>query len=112
MSTAGIYGYYPKVEHPNHIFPQMASASHQPEFHFGGSQVPVSLGHIHGNGITHPLSGIDSGIRTQHRFTMDEHRNTAPSFNAEGSVNGRGIRCTTEKHHNIMIPQYMASLHK
>ena len=112
MSTAGIYGYYPKVEHPNHIFPQMASASHQPEFHFGGSQVPVSLGHIHGHGITHSLSGIDTGFRTPHRFTMDEHRLTSPSFNTEGSVNGRGIRTTMEKHKNIMIPQYMASLQK
>ena len=112
MSAAGIYGYYPKVEHPDHIFPQMASASHQPGFHFGGSQVPVSLGHIHGSGLTHSLSGIDTGFRTPHRFTMDEHRFTSPSFATEGSVNGRGIRCTTDKQQKIMIPQYMASLHK
>ena len=112
MSTAGIYGYHPKVEHPNHIFPQMASASHQPPFHFGGSQVPVSLGHVNGSGISHPLHGIDSGFRTPHRFTMDEHRMTSPSFAMEGSVNGKGIRVTNEKHKNIMLPQYMASLHK
>ena len=112
MSASGIYGYHPKVEHPDHIFPQMASASHQPGFHFGGSQVPVSLGHIHGSGLTHSLSGIDTGFRTPHRFTMEQHRNTAPSFNTEGSVNGMGIRVTLDKHKNIMIPQHMSSLNK
>lgn len=112
MSTSGIYNYHPKVEHPSHIFPQMASASHQPVFHFGASQVPLALGHIHGAGITHSLSGIDTGFRTPHRFTMDEHRITSPSFNMEGSVNGRGIRTTMDKHKNIMLPQYMSTLNK
>ena len=111
MSTAGIYNYHPKVEHPDKVFPQMASASHQPPFHFGGSQVPVSLGHIHGKGIHQPIHGIDSGFRTPHRFTMEQHRMIDPSFSVDGSVSGKGTRVTLEKHKNIMIPQYMASLH-
>ena len=46
MSTSGTYAYWPKVEHQNAIFPQMASASLQPPFYFGGSQVPVNLAEI------------------------------------------------------------------
>jgi hypothetical protein len=112
MSTSGIYGYHPKVEHPHHIFPQMESASHQPSFFFGASQVPVSLGHIHGHGITHPLHGIDTGFRTPHRFTMDKHKLMSPSFTVDGSVNGKGIRTTMDKHNKIMLPQYMSTLQK
>lgn len=112
MSTAGIYNYHPKVEHPHEIFPQMASAGHQPAFHFGGSQVPIALGHMHGSGLKQPLHGIDSGFRTPHSFTMEKHKLMSPSFAVDGSVNGKGIRTTMDKHKNIMIPQYMSSLNK
>jgi hypothetical protein len=110
MSTAGIYNYHPKVEHPSHIFPQMKSDTQQPSFHFGGSQVPVALGHIHGSGFKAPVHGIDSGFRTQHKFSLQQHKITTPSFTVDGSVNGKGIRTTIEKHKNIMLPQYMSSL--
>ena len=112
MSTAGTYGYHPKIEHPNHIFHQMTSGEYQPAFHFGGSQVPVSLGHVHGSGISHPLHGIDTGFRTPHRFTRELHSKMTPSFSVDGSVNGKGIRTTHEKHKNIMLPTYMPSMHK
>lgn len=112
MSTAGIYNYHPKVAHQTTIFPQMTSGEYQPAFYFGGSQVPLSLGHIHGSGLRHPLHGIDTGFRTPHTFTMDQHRLTTPSFSVDGSVNGQGIRTTLEKHKNIMIPQHMPSLQR
>ena len=112
MSTAGIYNYHPKVEHPHTIFPQMTSDTHQPAFFFGGSQVPVSLGHIHGSGLKHPIHGIDTGFRTPHRFSLDEMKKSTPSFSVDGSVNGKGIRTTMEKHKNIMLPQYMGSLQR
>ena len=112
MSTAGTYNYHPKVAHPNTIFPQMTSGEYQPHFYFGGSQIPIGLGHIHGSGISHPLSGLDTGFRTPHKFTMDQHREKTPSFAADGSVNGRGIRTTHEKHKNIMVPSYMPSMNR
>jgi hypothetical protein len=43
MTTAGIYSYHPKVEHPRSTFIQMESDGFQPPFFFGGSQVPVML---------------------------------------------------------------------
>jgi len=52
MSTAGIYNYHPKVEHPNKIFSQMESQSQQPSFYFGGSQVELyEQNNIHGDGL-------------------------------------------------------------
>ena len=91
MSTAGIYGYFPKVEHPNETFGQMNSDTVQTPFYFGGSQVPVNL---------HITTG--SGIRTAHKFSYEDRDAL--------STHGRGIHTTVAKNNNIMLPKYMSSL--
>jgi len=54
-------GYNPKVSNPylSNNIPQMRSTDFQPQFFFGGSQVPSSLGTykpIVGTGLTNKLS--------------------------------------------------------
>ncbi len=91
MSSAGTYLYWPKVEHPNAVFPQMASASLQPPFFFGGSQVPINLGgphHILGEGVhTHSLDGM----KYQH-------------------LCGRGIHPHYNHTNKIVLPKHMSSI--
>lgn len=87
---SGFYNYWPKVNHPDEVFPQMDSASHQPPFFFGGSQVPTALG-IKGNGMSshHMISTL--------RDTF-----------------GQGIisqKTHHEKHHRIIMPRYMKGIH-
>ena len=41
---SGFYNVWPKVLNPDRELPQMTSASYQPPFYFGGSQVPTALG--------------------------------------------------------------------
>lgn len=43
---SGFYNYWPKVNHPNVIFPQMKSEGFKPPFYFGGSQVPINIGMV------------------------------------------------------------------
>jgi len=82
MSTAGIYNYNPKVTHPNAVIPQMASASHQPPFFFGGSQIPVNLG----------IKG--SGFKTMYKDSRQR-----PKFDLQ-----RKASTSVEKHQKIMLP--------
>jgi len=92
MSTAGTYGYFPKVEHPDTIFPQMASASLQPPFYFGGSQVPINLGISHGSGF---------GFHSLHKPALDSMK--------EQSVQGRGVNPFYDHHHKIFLPKHMST---
>ena len=93
MSTAGIYNYRPKVEHPNTIFPQMESDGFQPAFYFGGSQVPVNLG-------IHEGSGINTKYHS-HVVAMKE----LPS-------KGKGIKTTVSKNSKIYLPKHMSTIKK
>ncbi len=93
MSTAGTYGYRPKVAHPNTIFPQMDSDASQKPFFFGGSQVPISLGIMTGSGIkTHYVSHLDhmKGLTAQ----------------------GRGIQTTVHKNDKIYLPKHCSTIRK
>jgi hypothetical protein len=83
MSTSGIYNYHPKVEHPKAVMTQMASDCHQPPFFFGGSQVPINLGHAHGSGFKTLYK--DSRLRPNYKLQR------IPST-------------SIEKHSKIMIP--------
>jgi hypothetical protein len=82
MSTAGIYNYNPKVTHPDAVLPQMASASHQPPFFFGGSQIPINIG----------IKG--SGFKTSYVNSIER-----PKFNLQ-----RKASTSVEKHQKIMLP--------
>lgn len=95
MSTSGTYSYWPKVEHPNAIFPQMASASLQPSFYFGGSQVPVNLGVSHGSGF---------GFRSQHKSSLESMKQL--------DTQGRGINVAYNRHHNIALPKHMSTIRR
>ena len=93
MSTAGIYNYNPKVTQPNTIFPQMASASLQPSFFFGGSQVPVNLGygdHMNGEGF--------------HAHSLEQMKYQP--------INGRGIYPHTNMRQKIVLPKHMSTIRK
>ena len=93
MSTAGIYNYHPKVEHPNKVFSQMTSDGFQPPFYFGGSQVPVNLGISTGSGIHTPyISHID------HMKAL--------------SCKGRGLETTVQKNHKIYLPKHIKTIKK
>jgi len=82
MSTSGTYSYWPKVMHPNTIFPQMASASLQPSFFFGGSQVPVNLNthhHLLGEGVhIHSTDGM--------KYHPMQGRGIAPHYNHTSKI--------------------------
>jgi len=88
MTTAGIYGYHPKVEHATTIFPQMTSGGFQTPFFFGGSQVPLELHHMTG-----------SGFRTKYKYARDMQEVLG--------TQGRGIHTTIEKNNKIMLPKKM-----
>ena len=76
---SGFYNYWPTVNHPNEVFPQMESGEFQPPFFFGGSQVPTALG-LKGNGILtgHIVSmrnpKVKLGIRKQNSY-HEKHKN-------------------------------------
>ena len=93
MSTAGIYNYYPKIEHPNKVFMQMESGGFQKPFFFGASQIPLELNHLQGSGIKTPYVS-----HTCHARGMDAQR--------------RGTGVTVHKLHKIYLPKYMSSIHK
>jgi len=86
MSTSGIYNYWPKVQNPSAILPQMASDTEQRPFYFGGSQVPLNLG-IH----------TGSGIQTKYVSHVDEIKN----------IEGKGIHTTVKKNNKIYLPKVM-----
>ena len=87
MSTAGTYGYHPKVEHPDSVLYQMDS--NQPSFYFGGSQVPINL-HLDSHG---------SGFRTPHKFSFDKIKDLGD--------NRKFNKTTIEKYSNIRLPKHM-----
>jgi hypothetical protein len=93
MSTAGIYNYRPKVEHPNKIFHQMTSDGFQTPFFFGASQVPTDLNIATGSGIHTPYIS-----HTKHMELM--------------STKGRGIGTTVQKYHKIYLPKHMRTIKK
>jgi len=93
MSTAGIYNYHPKVEHPNKIFPQMKSGEFQKPFFFGGSQVPENLDISTGSGIQTPYM---SHVHSMHKL----------------DAQNRGTGLTVYKNHKIYLPKYMSTIKK
>jgi hypothetical protein len=90
MSTAGIYNYHPKVEHPNSDLYQMESQ--QPSFYFGGSQIPINL-HLDSHG---------SGFRTPHKFSYNKMK--------ELGDNRKFNKTTIDKYSNIKLPNHMFGL--
>jgi len=92
MSTSGIYNYHPKVDNPNKIFIQMQSGEFQAPFYFGGSQVPVNLGTIHG-----------SGFRSQYKSAVDTIKNVPMKEHGLGC----GLQTTHRKNDNIRIPKLL-----
>lgn len=93
MSTAGTYNYWPKVVNPNKAFPQMTSDAFQPQFYFGGSQVPENLGIING-----------SGISTQYKSHLDDMKSL--------TAGGRGLKTTMQKHSKVYLPKHMSTIKK
>jgi hypothetical protein len=88
---SGFYNYWPKVNHPYQVYPQMESGGFQAPFFFGGSQVPTALG-MKGNGIMHTRHHVSihqPNIRLGHKIQKTYH----------------------EKHKNIHIPRRLKSLH-
>jgi hypothetical protein len=92
MSTAGIYNYRPKVDNPNKIFSQMESGGFQTPFFFGGSQVPINLGTIHG-----------SGFKKSYYNSFD-HIMDIPT---KGHGFGLGHKTTSNKNDNIRLPKHL-----
>ena len=87
MSSAGIYNYRPKVEHPDKVFLQMTSGGFQPPFYFGGAQAPTALGF-----------STSSPTPVSYDFTSDKM--------AGMGLGKRGIQQTThEKNTKIMLPR-------
>ena len=91
MSSAGTYGFFPKVEHQNSLFPQMAPDTAQPAFFFGASQVPINLGIHQGSGFRTPYLSHKSEMRTL-------------------PASGCGLKTTMQKHHKIYLPKHMKSI--
>jgi hypothetical protein len=92
MSTGGTYGYNPKVAHPNTIFAQMKSNTMQPDFFFGGSQVPINLGlPAHGN-----------GLRSHYKPALTQMKQL--------STQGRGLSNTYSRHSRIALPKHMSTI--
>ncbi len=85
MSTAGIYNYWPKVNHPNAIIPQMTSETALPRFYFGGSQIPINLGIEH-----------DNHVNTAYKSDMEKRKGL--------KVRGSGV-VTASKHSRIRLPR-------
>ena len=99
MSTAGIYSYWPKVNHPNAEFRQMTSGGYQAPFFFGGSQVPVNLGLD-----TQEIAG--SGIQN-----YKSHVHMSEALPVSNKV-GRGITTTASKSGKIFLPKHVPSIYK
>lgn len=98
MSSAGTYAYWPKVNNPNKVIPQMKSGEYQPAFFFGGSQVPVSLGikvsgHTSGNGV----------------YTGTKHRKEKINVSGTG-MRTKGVETTARKHDPTMMARHMPSI--
>jgi len=87
MSTAGIYNYRPKVQHPDRIFHQMEGDNLQPPFFFGGAQTPTALG-----------VSIGRGLRNDKYISSSELRKHC-------DVKGRGINTHYEHTEKIIIPK-------
>ena len=93
MSTAGIYNYHPKVNHPLSTFPvQMKSGEYQVPFYFGGSQVPISLGLDH-----HSI----------HRTSYTSAHDDLAHETLKGHGLGVGLKTTSRKLDNIRLPKVM-----
>lgn len=94
MTTAGIYNYHVKVEHPRSILPQMTSNAVQPPFFFGGSQTPVNLG-IHMEG---------KGLHKSHTSTvLDELEHIPISQTSKGAI---GLGMLHKQKSNISLPKH------
>ena len=93
MSTAGTYGYFPKIMHQNSILPQMTSNELQPPFYFGGSQVPINLSLPHG-----------SGFHSKY-VSSTEHMKSL-------GTQGRGLENTYNRHSRIALPKHMSTIRK
>jgi hypothetical protein len=91
MSSAGTYGYFPKIENQNAILPQMTSNTMQPPFFFGGSQVPINLVLPHGE-----------GFKTSHKHSLT-------SMKALGA-RGRGLENTYSRHNRIALTKHMPTI--
>ena len=91
MSTAGTYGYFPKIQHQDNILSQMTSNTMQPPFYFGGSQVPVNLTLIHG-----------SGFQTQYKPSLTSMKSLG--------TQGRGLENTYSRHNRIALPKHMSTI--
>jgi hypothetical protein len=91
MSTAGTYGFHPKIMNQKSILQQMTSNSLQPPFYFGGSQVPINLGFSHGE-----------GLRSIYK----------PSLHSMKSLGtqGRGLENTYSRHNRIALPKHMSTI--
>jgi hypothetical protein len=87
---SGFYNYWPKVNHPDEVFPQMESGGYQPPFFFGGSQIPTALG-IKGNGL-------------QSHHVISTHQPT----HGQGLI---GQKLYHEKHQNILLPRFLKGMH-
>lgn len=93
MSTAGTYGYFPKIQHQDAILPQMASNTLQPPFYFGGSQVPVNLVLPHG-----------SGFQTKYNPSLTKMQTLG--------CQGRGLENTYSRHNRIALPKHMSTIRR
>ena len=93
MSTSGTYAYWPKVMHPEKVYPQMESDTYQPAFFFGGSQIPVNLGIVEG-----------SGFGSKYKSHIDEMKSQ--------SAQGRGLKTTVKKGSKIYLPKHMSTIRK
>jgi hypothetical protein len=87
---SGFYNYWPKVNHPDEVFPQMESGGYQPPFFFGGSQVPTALG-IKGNGLI-----TDHFVSIHQPLVMQ-------GLKAQKTYH--------EKHKNISLPRFLKGIH-
>lgn len=76
------YNYNPKVLNPNKELIQMESGELQPQFFFGGSQIPVNLG------LSQDITYAEADIK--------------PHLNGK---NGRGINTTVKERSKIYLPQ-------
>jgi hypothetical protein len=93
MSTAGTYGYFPKIMHQNSILPQMTSDTMQPSFYFGGSQVPINLNIPHGE-----------GLRSKYKSSTFHMKSLG--------TQGRGLENTYNRHSRIALPKHMSTIRK
>ena len=93
MSASGTYAYWPKVNNPNAVLPQMTSDTQQKPFFFGGSQVPINLG-----------LDTNSHTKTLYKSHVEHSR--------ELDAQGRGIGTTVRKNHKVYLAKNMPSISK